>query len=281
MNPAVRGAVWMLGMVTSLSLLAVAARELSPRHDPMELQTMRHGISLVILFPFLAAGGFRAVRSSNVKLQIFRNLSHFGATVGWYTAVTMLPLADVFAIEFTTPVWTALLAVLFLGERFNRGRVIALVLGIAGILVILRPGVTAVGPGQIIMVAAALGFAIANASTKALTRTDRLITVLFWMSLVQGPIAAIPGALSWTPIIASELPWVAVVGVAGLAAHFSMTRALQLADASLVLPVDFMRLPLIAVVGFFVYTEPIDLLVLAGAVMIFAGNYYALRREAR
>jgi len=274
MNPAVRGAVWMLGMVTSLSLLAVAARELSPRHDPMELQTMRHGISLVILFPFLAAGGFRAVRSSNVKLQIFRNLSHFGATVGWYTAVTMLPLADVFAIEFTTPVWTALLAVLFLGERFNRGRVIALVLGIAGILVILRPG-------EIIMVAAALGFAIANASTKALTRTDRLITVLFWMSLVQGPIAAIPGALSWTPIIASELPWVAVVGVAGLAAHFSMTRALQLADASLVLPVDFMRLPLIAVVGFFVYTEPIDLLVLAGAVMIFAGNYSALRREAR
>jgi drug/metabolite transporter (DMT)-like permease len=281
MNPQVKGAVWMLGMVGSLSLLAVAARELAPRHDPMELQVMRHGISMLILLPLVMRMGFRSVRSGNIKLQVFRNVSHFGATVGWYAAVTMLPLAEVFAIEFTTPVWTALLAVLFLGEKLRQGRIIALLFGIIGILIILRPGVTSVGLGEVIMIGAALGFAVANASTKALTRTDSVIAVLFWMSVIQGPMAAIPAAFSWTPIIFEELHWVIIVGVTGLGAHFSMTNALKLADASLVMPVDFLRLPLIAVVGFMVYNESIDILVLVGAAIIFAGNYYSIRREAR
>lgn len=281
MNNAVRGALWMLGMVTSLSLLAVAARELAPRHDPMELQLMRHAIGLAILLPIVAARRFRDMPSGNVRLQFFRNVSHFGATAGWYAAVAMLPLVEVFAIEFTTPVWTALLAVLFLGERFNTGRVVALVLGILGILIVLRPGVSALGAGQAIMIGAAFGFAIANAATKALTRTDGVITILLWMSVIQGALALIPGTLSWTPITAAEIPWVIVVGITGMGAHLSLTKAMQLADASLVAPVDFLRLPVIAVVGFFVYTESIDVLVLAGAAVIFAGNYYSIRREAR
>jgi len=231
----------MLGMVGSLSLLAVAARELAPRHDPMELQVMRHAIGLAILLPIVAARRFRDVRSGNVRLQIFRNLSHFGATVGWYAAVTLLPLVEVFAIEFTTPVWTALLAVLFLGERLNTGRVAALVLGLAGILIILRPGVTAVGAGEAIMLTAAFGFAIANAATKGLTRTDSVLTILLWMSVIQGAIAIVPGSLSWTPVSAPEIPWVVIVGITGLGAHLSLTKAMQLADASLVAPASHYR----------------------------------------
>ena len=216
MSPAVRGALWMLGMAASISLMAVAARELTARHDPMEIQLMRHGISLAILLPIVAANRFRDVRTGSFKLQVFRNVSHFGATVGWYAAVAMLPLAEVFAIEFTTPLWTALLAVLFLGERFNRGRVIALALGLAGILVILRPGVTPVGASEAIMVAAAVGFALHNVATKALTRTDSVITVLLWMSIIQGALAVIPGTLSWAPVTAAELPWVVIAGITGL-----------------------------------------------------------------
>jgi drug/metabolite transporter (DMT)-like permease len=271
----------MLGMVGSLSLLAVAARELAPRHDPMELQVMRHAIGLAILLPIVAARRFRDVRSGNIRLQIYRNLSHFGATVGWYAAVMLLPLVEVFAIEFTTPVWTALLAVLFLGERLNTGRVAALVLGLAGILIILRPGITAVGAGEAIMLTAAFGFAIANAATKALTRTDNALTILLWMSVIQGAIAIVPGSLSWTPVSAAEIPWVVIVGITGLGAHLSLTKAMQLADASLVAPVDFLRLPIIALVGVLLYAEAIDVLVLVGAAMIFAGNYYSIRHEAR
>jgi drug/metabolite transporter (DMT)-like permease len=281
MTDNVRGALWMFGMVASLSLLAIAARELAPRHNPLELQAVRHGMSLVILLPFVIRAGLQSFRTTNLKLQLFRNASHFAATVGWYTAVTLLPLAEVFAIEFTTPVWVALLAVLFLNEKMNIGRVVALVLGIAGILVILRPGFTEVGAGTWMMVATAFGFAVANACTKGLTRTDSVLTVLLWMSMTQGLMALVGASFDWTPPILSEVPWLIVIGVTGLAAHYSLAKALTLADVSLVNPVDFLRLPLIAVVGFLAYGERVDVLVLVGAAMIFVGNYYSIRRESR
>ena len=276
-----RGALWMFGMVVSLSLLAIAARELAPRHNPMELQVVRHGMSFLILAPFVIRAGLRPFRTTNLKLQLFRNVSHFAATIGWYTAVTLLPLAEVFAIEFTTPVWVALLAVLFLGEKMNLGRVVALVLGIAGILVILRPGFTDVGAGTWMMVATAFGFAIANVCTKGLTRTDSILTVLLWMSMLQGLMAVVGASFEWTAPNVEEIPWLIVVGVSGLAAHYSLAKALTLADVSLVNPVDFLRLPLIAVVGFLAYGEGVDVLVLVGAGMIFVGNYYSIRRESR
>ncbi len=281
MTDNLRGALWMFGMVVSLSLLAIAARELAPRHNPMELQVVRHGMSLLILLPFVIRAGFRPLRTTNLKLQLFRNVSHFAATVGWYISVTLLPLAEVFAIEFTTPVWVALLAVLFLGERMNVGRVVALVLGIAGILVILRPGFTDVGAGTWLMVATAFGFAVANACTKGLTRTDSVLTLLLWMSMLQGTMALIGASFEWTPPIVEEIPWLMVIGVSGLAAHYSFAKALTLADVSLVNPVDFLRLPLIAVVGFLAYGEGVDILVLVGAGLIFVGNYYSIRRESR
>jgi drug/metabolite transporter (DMT)-like permease len=277
----VRGALWMFGMVASLSLLAIAARELAPRHNPMELQVVRHGMSLLILAPFVIRAGFRPFRTTNLKLQLFRNVSHFAATIGWYTAVTLLPLAEVFAIEFTTPVWVAVLAVLFLGEKMNVGRVVALVLGIAGILVILRPGFTDVGAGTWMMVATAFGFAVANACTKGLTRTDSILTVLLWMSMLQGLMAVVGASFEWTAPTVDEIPWLLVIGVTGLGAHYSLAKALTLADVSLVNPVDFLRLPLIAVVGFLAYGEGVDVLVLVGAGLIFVGNYYSIRRESR
>jgi drug/metabolite transporter (DMT)-like permease len=276
-----RGALWMFGMVASLSLLAIAARELAPRHNPMELQVVRHGMSLLILAPFVIRAGLRSFQTTNLKLQLFRNVSHFAATIGWYTAVTLLPLAEVFAIEFTTPVWVAVLAVLFLGEKMNVGRVVALVLGIAGILVILRPGFNDVGPGTWIMVATAFGFAIANACTKGLTRTDSVLTVLLWMSMLQGLMAVVGASFDWTAPTVDEIPWLIVIGVTGLGAHYSLAKALTLADVSLVNPVDFLRLPLIAVVGFLAYGEGVDVLVLVGAGIIFVGNYYSIRRESR
>lgn len=281
MTDNLRGALWMFGMVASLSLLAIAARELAPRHNPMELQVVRHGMSLLILAPFVIRAGLRSFQTTNLKLQLFRNVSHFAATIGWYTAVTLLPLAEVFAIEFTTPVWVAVLAVLFLGEKMNVGRVVALVLGIAGILVILRPGFNDVGPGTWMMVATAFGFAIANACTKGLTRTDSVLTVLLWMSMLQGLMAVVGASFDWTAPTVDEIPWLIVIGVTGLGAHYSLAKALTLADVSLVNPVDFLRLPLIAVVGFLAYGEGVDVLVLVGAGIIFVGNYYSIRRENR
>ena len=269
----------MLGMVISLSLLAVGARELSDRHGPFELLVARHSIALMILLPFVKLSKFNLDRTQHFILHLFRNISHLAATAGWFIAIGLLPLAEVFAIEFTTPIWVAVFATLFLREKINRGRVIALILGMVGVLVILRPGFNVIGLGSVIMLASAVGFAVTNTCTKALTRYDNLITVLFWMSLIQLPISFIPAVFKWTPLMWNEIPWILVIGISGLLGHLSLTRALQLADATLVNPVDFLRLPLIALVGYLVYSEKVDIYVAIGALLIFSGNYYAIWRE--
>ena len=271
----------MIGTLVSFTLMAIAVRELSGAIHAFEIQFFRSVGALIVLAPFAYAKGWACLKTAQPKLQVFRNLVHFAAQLGWITGVILLPLSEVFAIEFTTPVWTALIAALVLSERLNRGRIVAVVLGFLGILIILRPGVTSIEPGALAVLAAAVGFAIVLVATKALIKTDSALTILLYMSLIQLPIGAVMAALEWTTPNLQQLFWLLAVGAFGMSAHYCMARALALADATIVVPMDFMRLPLIVLVGFVLYDESANLLVLLGAVIIFAGNYYSIRREHR
>ena len=146
---------------------------------------------------------------------------------------------------------------------------------------ILQPGVATVSSGAFAVLGAAIGFAITIVATKALTRTDSAMTILLYMSLIQLPVGAVMAAFVWTTPDLLQLFWLLVIGAVGLSAHYCTARALALADATIVVPMDFMRLPLIVLVGFALYKETADPFVLLGAVMIFAGNYYSIRREHR
>lgn len=269
----------MIGMVVSLCLLAIAARELSDSHGPFEIQIMRHSLSLIFLLPFVLK--LRNIKTKKFPLQILRNTSHFLATTGWVIAITLIPLSEVFALEFTTPIWVAILAILFLGEKMSLPKFISLFFGIIGIIIILRPGFNIVGIGTLIMIFSAIGFAITNTTTKALTRHDSLISVLFWMSAIQLPLSLGASLFKINMIILEDLPWVLLIGLCGILSHYSLTKAMQLADASLVNPVDFLRLPLISLLGFYIYQEKVDIFVIIGAALIFLGNYYAIWNESK
>jgi len=193
----------------------------------------------------------------------------------------MLPLATVFAIEFTMPVWTALLAIPLLGERLNRGRIVMLVLGLAGILVILRPGFGVLQPAALVMLAGSFAYALTMIATKPLSREDSAFAVIFYMAVVQLPLALVPALPRWVAPTLADLPWIVVVGTAGLTAHLCLARAVRIADATLVVPIDFLRLPLIAVVGAIFYGEKIEFYIMLGAAIIFAGTWYSIRRESR
>ncbi len=275
----VRAAIWMVGTLASFSMLAVATRELSADYSALQILFFRNGIGLAIMLPVVAAIGRRRVRSRNMRLQTVRNVIHLAASLGWYQGIAILPLAQVFAIEFTAPFWVALMAVIILGERMNRGRAIALIFGLAGMLIILRPGFSEFSIGSLYVLGAAIGFAGTHIATKRLTGTDTAVMVLFWMVVIQFPISAVAAVFSWSALSWGMVPWALVVGVTGLSAHLCMTKALNLADATVVIPMDFMRLPLIAIVGFAVYSEALDAFVLIGALIMFSGNYVSLRRE--
>jgi drug/metabolite transporter (DMT)-like permease len=280
MTSTLRGALWMGGALVSFSVMAVAARELLRAMGSFEILFLRSLVSFVLVLAVLPRFGLGALRTRHFGLHIVRNLLHFGGQYAWVYAIAMLPLATVFAIEFTMPVWTALLAMLILGERLNRGRIVMLVLGLAGILVILKPGFAIVEPGALAMLAGSFAYASMNIATKRLAEKDSAFAILFYMSAIQLPLGLFPALSQWVSPRIAELPWIVAIGAAGLSAHYCLTRALRIADAMVVVPVDFLRLPLIAVVGMVFYGEPLELSIMLGAVVIFAGTYYSIRRES-
>jgi drug/metabolite transporter (DMT)-like permease len=277
----VRGALWMVGALSSFSLMAIAVRELSATMGSFQILFLRSLVSLVLVAAVLPYYGLASLRTRRPGLHVVRNLFHFGGQYAWVYAIALLPLATVFAIEFTMPVWTALLAMLLLGERLNRGRIVMLVMGVTGILVILRPGAAPVSHAALVMLAGAFAYGATMVATKRLTASESPLAILFYMSVVQVPIGMLPALSHWVEPALRDAPWIFAIGACGLSAHYCMTRAFRIADATLVVPIDFLRLPLIAVVGALVYSEPVEVTTFIGAAVIFAGTYYSLRRESR
>jgi drug/metabolite transporter (DMT)-like permease len=155
-----------------------------------------------------------------------------------------------------------------------------LVLGFAGILIILKPGFERVPPAALVMLGGAFAYAATMIATKRIAGHDTAFALLFYMSVVQLPLGMALALPDWKAPAPADWPWVIAVGVTGLTAHLSLARALRIADAALVVPLDFMRLPLIAAVGVLFYGEPLDGSIFVGAAVIFAGTYYSIRRES-
>jgi drug/metabolite transporter (DMT)-like permease len=281
MPAAVCAALWMGGALLSFVLMAIAVRELTSSLGVVEILFLRSVVALVILLAILPRFGLRALRTQRFGLHVTRNALHFAGQYAWVYAIGLLPLATVFAIEFTMPVWTALLAAMILGERLNGGRVAMLVLGFAGILIILKPGFERVPPAALVMLGGAFAYAATMIATKRIAGHDTAFALLFYMSVVQLPLGMALALPEWKTPAPVDWPWVIAVGATGLTAHLSLARALRIADAALVVPLDFMRLPLIAAVGVLFYGEPLDGSIFVGAAVIFAGTYYSIRRESR
>ena len=274
----------MTGAVLSFSSMAVAGRAVAPELDTFELMMYRSFIGLFIVLAIaLPTGKIREVRFDRLGLHLIRNLAHFAGHNLWFYALTLITLAQVFALEFTSPIWVMVLAALLLGERLTRYRLLALVLGFAGALLVARPGAGGDALGLSFAALSAVCFAGSIVFTKLLTRTETILGILFWLTLMQAVMGVVAtlwdGDLAWPS--AAAWPWVVLVGLAGLAAHTCLTNALAVAPASVVVPMDFLRLPAIAVVGMLFYNEPLDALVLFGALLIFGGNYLNILMESR
>ena len=279
-NP-VRAALWMGCAVLSFSFMAVAARELLRHMGAFEILFLRTLVTALLVAAAIARSGTATLRTRLFRFHLARALMHLGGQYCWIYAIGALTLATVFAIEFTMPVWVALLATLLLGERMNRGRVVMLVLGLAGIAIILRPDTGGLQPAALVMLLGSVFYAGNMVMTKRISAADSPLAVLFWMSLTQLPLTFATAVPQWVTPGPVDLLWAAVIGSGSFVAHYSMTRAMRLGDATLVVPIDFLRLPLIAVIGAVFYAEPLEAATFAGAAVIFAGTYFSLSREAR
>jgi drug/metabolite transporter (DMT)-like permease len=273
-----KAAFWMAGWLSAMLVMAIAGRETTRELDVFQIMEMRSILGLFMLYPLIhLGGGFTALKTARPWEHIGRNVAHYGAQFAWFMSLTLIPLAQVISIEFTMPIWTAILAVAFLGERMGLWKNLAVVLGVVGVVLIVRPGTNEVVPGQLIALAAAVGFAISVTMVKSLTRTDSVVVILFWMLVIQSAIGLVPALAVWRWPSPPAWGWIVVIAFLGTYSHYCLTRAMLHADATIVVPMDFLRVPLTALAGWLIYGERLDTFTILGAALILSGNLLNLK----
>lgn len=269
----------MLGTLLSFSLVAISVKELSQSLRPPEIIFFRSLVSLLIVTPIIFFSGFEKISSKKISKHLTRNIAHFFGQYGWIYGVAFIPLAEVFALEFTVPIWTAIIATILLKENITRARIFGIFFGILGVFVILRPGIEIVQLASLAVLAGAISYGLSHTLTKSLVQSDTPISIVFYMALFQLPMGLVLSLQGWVMPSGIMWLWIILIGATALSAHYCMAKAMTFADAMVVVPMDFLRLPLIMVVGLVFYSEQIEWFVLAGAILMLTGNFINLKYE--
>lgn len=263
----------MSGALISFCLMAVGARELSEQINTFQVLFFRSAIGLVIITcVIIYSNNIKLMKPQRIGLHIIRNTFHFAGQYCWFIGIGLLPLAEVFALEFTVPIWTTIIACFFLNEKITIKKVMAISMGILGVVVIVQPGIEIINSASFIVLGSAIFYSIAHTSTKALSGTENPLTILFLMCIIQLPIGFFLSIGQWQIPVGSQWLWLIVIGITALSAHYCMTKAMQLIEVSSVVTMDFFRLPVIAIVGVVFYYESFEITLILGALMMLVGN---------
>lgn len=279
-----KAALWMMGAIASFSLMAVAGRTVQAELASYELMFWRSlmGMVIVLVIIRIRTGNLATIRTQHIGLHVTRNVFHFFGQNMWFYGISVIPLSQLVALEFTMPIWVLLLAPLFLGESLTARKLLVAMLGFIGVLIVAQPGVQPISSGHLAGIAAAIGFAINLIFTRKIMRYDAVLCVLFWMTcsqMIMGLGLSLGMGYTWPSL--AMVPWLIILAITGLTAHYSLTSALGLAPAMVVAPMEFARLPIIALVGVFVYAESLDPAVFLGAAVIFTANFWNMRASQR
>jgi drug/metabolite transporter (DMT)-like permease len=277
----VRGALWMGAAATAFALMITLVRHLTDGLHPLQVVFFRTAFGLVAMLPWLLRQGIGVMRTSRLRLHLLRALIGIFAMVGWFTSVSLLPLAEATALSFTAPIFTSVLAVLILGEAMRLRRWTATAIGFLGALIIVRPGSAAIDPAALLAIGTAAIWASSTILIKIMARTESAGGITTYMVLLTTPMTLLAALFVWQDPSLEQLAFAALLGAAGSAGHFCMSRALATADATLVAPLDYLRLPIVALIAFLVFGEVPGIWVWIGGGIIAASSIYIARREAR
>ncbi len=275
-----KGAVWMILAGACFAGLGVTIRLSAADIDILEVIFFRNFFNLILMLPWLWHIGWVGLRTQRLGLHALRSINGLVAMFFWFTAVTMLPLAEATSLGFTAPLFATMGAALFLSEDVRLRRWVAVGAGFLGTLIILRPGIEIISPGAVLMIVGAVFVAISFLLVKVLSRTEPPNTMVLYMSLLLTPVSAVP--LIWVWEMPHGLVWLWLLGVGASATcgHLCFTRAMASADASAVLPYEYVRLIFVAIIAFFLFGEVPDLWTWLGSVVIFGSGVYIANREA-
>ncbi len=277
----VLGAAYMALASLCFTIMNLLIREAASELDPLQIAFLRNIFALIAMLPWLWHVGFDGLRTKRLGLQLTRGVISFIAMALWFTSVTVLPLAEAVALNFTLPLFVTAGAALFLAERVGMRRWAATAIGFLGTLVILRPGFEVVTLVSMLPIFAALAMATTSLIVKSLSGTENPNAIVFYMNLMLTPISLVPALFVWRWPSWYVLGLTVALGVLAMIAHMFFTRAYRHADASAIMPFEYLRLPLIAAAAYLLYTEIPDSWTWAGAAIIIGSALYIAHREAR
>ena len=262
------------------SIMHALIRHVGENQHPFEMAFFRNLFGLIVIAPFFARYGVKILRTNRLSLHAFRGCIHVGSMLLFFYAVTLTPVATVAAMTFTAPLFVTIGAVLILGEKLRFRRTAALVVGFVGVLIVLSPDNGRLEIGALMALGSACIWATALLMIKILSRTESSITLTAYMTLFLTPLSAIPAAFVWEWPNPSELGWLAAMGIVGTGGHLCLAQALRDADATTILPLDFLRLIWASILGYFLFGQIPQALVWIGSATIFGSTIYLAYREA-
>ena len=264
--------IWMLLSVFAFCFVAIGVKQVNTSISPFQIIFFRALVGLITLLTLLPKKIIIG-SISNIKQHLFRNAFHMIAQYGWVVGIVYLSLAEVTAIEFTTPIWIVILASIFLKEKITSKKTISILLGFIGILIIMKPGIEIISYNSIAVLLSAICFAIAHTATKKIVQSNSATDVVLIMCLTQLPISFAFAYSNWNWPSYHDYFWMLLIGLSGLAAHFSIAKALKKEDISNLIPLDYLRLPILIFIGILLYDESFDVSIIIGGTLIFLGNY--------
>lgn len=281
LSPNIVGALWMVFAAAMFSVMSVAVRALSDEIPAIEMVAARCVVAIVTIGPWLMRRGAAGLRANRNGLLALRAVITAVAVFCWFYALGRMKLADAVALHFTLPLFGVVLAVVMLHEKVGLHRWGATVVGFLGVLVVLRPGVAEISPAAFFVLVSAALYAVASIQSKILMRTENAGIIVFYMNAYIIVFIAVPLAIQWVTPTPWQLALLIAVGGCNTMAQLAIQKAFAAGEASAVLPFDFLRLPLMALAGFVLFSEVPDVWTALGAVVIFASAYYIAWRERR
>ena len=275
-----RAALWMLVAILCFSAIIIIVRYLNQTHHPYEIAFFRNFFGLCAMLPFLYRNGLQVLRTERLPLHCVRAGLALVAMLTWFTALGLMPLAEATALSFTAPIFISILAVWFFGERIRLRRGTAIAIAFLGVLVILRPGAGVMEPVALLALASAITIAFSTMTVKKLGQTEASPVIVTYMVLILTPITAALAASVWvTPNLPEFIAFLALGGV-GSFGHFCLSQSLNIGEASFLAPLDYLRLPLVALFAYMLFGETVDNATWIGAAIIIASTLYIAQREA-
>ena len=275
-----RGIAWLMLSLPCFQSMNVMLRNVAMDLPPVEAMFFRNLFGFIILLPLFLRNP-AALRTRQLRMNVLRGATHLAGMVAWVYALTLIPLATAAALVFVTPVFVAIGAVLFFGERPGSQRWVAIGLGLVGVAIIMRPGVEAISLGAIVVLGAAVLQGAAKMMVKVIVRTDSTLSAVFHLNVMMALFGLVPTIIFWRTPTLEHLGWFVVMAVLGAVAHYSLTKAIEHADFTALQPFEFVQLGWAALLGFAFFAEvPANHVLLGGAVII-AATSWMVHHETR